>query len=480
MNSTIVNNQSLPFENPHPELRAIKYTVYVFIFVFSVTGNTLVILTVILFQRLKTVPNIFIANLAACDLVTTISSIPFDLPAEELGYWPYGEFMCKILWPLATFSSTSAVFTLLAISADRYGALLHPLNFRYKITRRKCVFVICFVYFLAAVVVLPYLVFLKLFPPEKPGLMPQCGEDWPEMGLRKSYTVFLFVIQYGIPLIAMSYIYVRLGCLLQQNTRHAREMSLENKPLQPPHRKISQLSTNSGSSAASQYRSSLQRRKEQNDRTVKMFFVIVLIFVIFMLPNQILWLLYDFGNSQELNDHIDLVAFICRAFTYTNSVLNATVYGACNISFRRAFKAIMYCKCGRNHQREMMRSQTMSQGRMSDINYNRAAIYRSPTRPNSPKRGCTSPYRKPELSDSIEGSSRSADSTPTVLAACNGTKRPVHHDCVSPKKTALKTDSRTAEKDPIQDSNATSKEKMVNINNNVQIFTFDESKETKL
>lgn len=483
MNSTRESNESSLLMAADTELRAAKFTVYVIIFLFSLTGNTLVILSVILFKRLKTVPNIFIANLAACDLVTTVSSIPFDLPAEELGYWPYGAFMCKILWPLATFSTTSAVFTLLAISADRYGALLHPLNFRYKITRRKCSFVMCFVYFLAATAVSPYLVFLKLFPPEEPGLMPQCGEDWPELRLRKSYTVFLFVIQYGIPLVIMCYIYIRLGCLLQQNTRKASAMSLEKKPLQSPHRKISQFSTNSGSSLRNR-QSSMQRRKEQNDKTVKMFLVIVMIFLVFMLPNQILWILYDFGNSQGLNDHINLIAFVCRAFTYTNSVLNALVYGAWNNNFRRAFKAIIHCKCGRKHQRELMRSQTMTHGRVvSEIN-SRTATNRSPSKLSSPKR--TNAYRKPDSFDTNECSSNS-DNT-SALPVCNGqsTGTPKNGNVSPEMKTARINDYNTLEKtNSVQagkdfvNSNS-NKEKNFNINNNIQIFTFDRSRESTL
>ncbi|XP_020892976.1 neuropeptide FF receptor 1 [Exaiptasia diaphana] len=460
------------------ELRVIKFIIYLLICLFSVTGNTLVILSVIFFKRLKTVPNIFIANLAACDLVTTLSSIPFDLPAEELGYWPYGEAMCKILWPLATFTTTSAAFTLVSISADRYGALCHPLNFRYKITRRKCAFVMGFVYFLAALAVSPYLVFLRLFPPDGPDGLPQCGEDWPELQLRKSYTVFLFAIQYGIPLVIMTYIYFRLGCLLQKNTRKAGEMSSKKNP---PQRKISQYSTTSGSSQCS-----LQRRKEQNDKTVKMFFVIVMIFLVFMLPNQILWILYDFGNSQELFDHIDLVAFVCRAFTYTNSVLNALVYGACNISFRRAFKAIIRCKCGKSHQREDMRSRSIKKGRFSEMNSTRTRS--PPIARDSPKRTCNTRFKKTDSCESIEGSFNS-DTNPTSpgnslnkyyktdLNGSISTKRLIKHDDRDYKSMREK---KTNSVDNKGQCNGIAKEKYVNINNNIQIFTFEDSKETKL
>ncbi|EDO42556.1 predicted protein, partial [Nematostella vectensis] len=282
--------------------------VYLLILLCSASGNTLVILSVVLFRRMKTVPNMFIANLAACDFVTTVSSIPFDLAADELGYWPYGAIMCKLLWPLATFTTVAAVLTLLAISVDRYIALLYPLNIKYRITKRRFYIIMVIVYVVSAWAILPYMIFQEYQPGDGAGTLPQCGEEWPDFSYRKAYTVFLFCLQYGVPLPLMIFIYTKLGMSTDSRTR------------------------------------SLNKRRQQNSKTVKMFLLIVTIFLLFMLPNQILWLLFDFGNSEYLLAHLDLIAFTCRAFTYTNSVLNAAIYGACNGSFRNAFACTLKCK----------------------------------------------------------------------------------------------------------------------------------------
>ncbi|XP_031561128.1 QRFP-like peptide receptor [Actinia tenebrosa] len=412
MNSSVIiaisseENSNITVSIVDDELHIIKMSVYLPIMFFSITGNTLVILSVLLFQRLKTVPNIFIANLAACDFITTISSIPFDLASEELGYWPYGGFMCKVLWPLATFSTTAAVFTLLSISGDRYGALLHPLNFGNKITKKKCFVIIFLGYVLAALAVVPYTVFLKYYP--KPEYAPQCGEEWPSLKYRKAYTVFLFSIQYAIPLPIMTYIYIRLGLLLYNSTRVANKLSGEKMPLSSAQnmKTTSEISNNSFSSSniVNRRQMSIQRRKEQNEKTVKMFLLIVAIFLIFMLPNQILWILYDFGDPELLSSHIDLVAFVCRAFTYTNSVLNVVIYGACNGSFRMAFKSILRCRCGKRHQRDLKRSLTVFQGRHN------AGNNRRHPKENYQQKNKTVSYRKTEWS-TAEGTSNSFDET---------------------------------------------------------------------
>lgn len=428
MSSDENSNITVGFVN---ELRIIKMSVYLLIMFFSITGNTLVILSVLLFQRLKTVPNIFIANLAACDFVTTVSSIPFDLAYEELGYWPYGGLMCKALWPLATFSTTAAVFTLISISGDRYGALLHPLNFGNKITKKKCFVIIFLGYVFSAVAVVPYMVFLKYYP--KPEYAPQCGEEWPSFKYRKAYTVFLFSIQYAIPLPIMTYIYIRLGLLLYNSTRIANKLSGEKTPLSSAahNRKISQISNNSFSSSNMNRRQkSIQRRKEQNEKTVKMFLLIVAIFLIFMLPNQILWILYDFGDPELLSTHIDLVAFICRAFTYTNSVLNAVIYGACNGSFRMAFKSILKCRCGKRHQRDLKRSMTMIQGRPIAANNRRKT-----QAGNYQERNKSAWYRKTEWSETVEGTSNSFEETfQAQLQISDSTKNTENSTPQSPMK----------------------------------------------
>lgn len=327
------------------ELRIVKFCVFVLIFVFSFGGNTVVILSVALFQRMKTVPNMFIANLAICDLITTITSIPFDLIQDEFKYFPFGSVTCKSLWPLATVSNNSACFTLLAISLDRYFAIIHPLNFNYRLTRRRCLFTIVLIHFLSVIAVLPYIINLNYNKETR-----VCGEEWSKIIYRKLYTIFLFLIQYGIPLVIMSGVYLKLGSVLFKSQKEVSKLCCENAP-------ASQQNGHCKTIMKEQFNKntdSLQRRRLQSRKTVKMFLLIVIIFLIFMQPNQLFWLWVDFGSPGEFN--FNLVSFICRAFTYTNSVLNPVIYGICNTAFREAFAAILRCRCAARHERDSKRT----------------------------------------------------------------------------------------------------------------------------
>lgn len=336
------------------DLSVARYLVFGPIFLFSVAGNTLVIMTVLLLRKMKTVPMIFIANLAACDLTTTISSIAFDLPEKELNYWPYGAALCKIIYPLATLSTNAAAFTLVAISIDRYSAIVCPLNLRFRITSGKCYKMIFTIYCVALSAVVPYAVVLT-YGNEEAG-KPSCDENWWDPRAAKIYTVVLFLLQYGIPLVVMSIAYVAIGFKLFKNTGKAAALTSGYNGTKPRRRMslIPRKRTHQNTSSASN--ASLQKRRRQNLKTARMFLFVVAIFLIFMMPHQLLWLSYDYlSDTTTFIENKDVIAFICGAFTYANSVLNVIVYGVCNGNFRRGCLSIIKCHCSKASQRSLER-----------------------------------------------------------------------------------------------------------------------------
>ena len=63
----------------------------------SVGGNLLVIVTVVTIDRMKSVINYFILNLACADILIALFCIPTTLVVNVLlQHWPFGEELCKI------------------------------------------------------------------------------------------------------------------------------------------------------------------------------------------------------------------------------------------------------------------------------------------------------------------------------------------------------------------------------------------------
>lgn len=96
-----------------------KLVCYVVIFIVGVVGNTLVCLVVCGERKMKNVTNYFIVNLAAADLSVLLICIPFDFGEQVTAKWPYGAFLCRLIYPLQTMASIASVFTLVAISLNR-------------------------------------------------------------------------------------------------------------------------------------------------------------------------------------------------------------------------------------------------------------------------------------------------------------------------------------------------------------------------
>ena len=329
------NKEALPF-------KVFKITVYSVILLLCLLGNTLVMIVICKTKRMRIPSNLLILNLAVCDLITPLASIPFDLALEEKGYiWPFGRVLCKTLWPLATLSTISASLTLAIISLDRYRVIMHP--FKQRLSSRQVKYSIAMMHLVALLFVLPYIYYLDLVGEESTKF---CEETWPLFSYRQVYTLVLFIGQYGIPLAFMSVMYTMTLCNLrasasifekvqQRPSRVAVDGNLNNRKMEISpdfQRKASRVTLG-------QRHNTLVGKAGQNIRATKMFVTVVIVFATCRLPNEIFWLWSDFGNGQD-QDHSPIVGIICRMFTYTNSIFNPVIYWMFSRDFKRGFKRI--------------------------------------------------------------------------------------------------------------------------------------------
>ena len=206
--------------------------------------------------------------------------------------------------------STSSALTLAMICHDRYRAVVHPFKAR-RMTKthiKHCIFAI---HFTSCTFVIPYVVVLDLKG-------DQCDEHWPSpvTSYRKAYTLILFLVQYGIPLTVMVTLHSLALTALCGQSKQLREGSTYSNT----------------SESIMQFRIAA-RKKMQNIHITKMFVTVVMVFALSMFPNQVLWLWVDFGNGGE-NEYFVIISAVCRLFTYSNSVLNAIIYGFYNRELR--------------------------------------------------------------------------------------------------------------------------------------------------
>lgn len=347
-NGTLTNSSAVSLDSAVESLE-FKYTKVTFYFVilFCATfGNAMVVYVICTSKRMRSASHLLIMNLAVCDFFTPLISIPFDFALEENDYvWFYGDFMCKILYPAATFSTTASSLTLAAISLDRYRLLMHP--FKKKLSTNQIRGIIIGIYIFCGAVVSPYTYFLNVDD-------VSCGEKWPKHLYRQIYTMTLFLFQYAIPLAFMTVMYTLAIRNLYATSGKVRHCSIHSNTR--PHVYNDQQSTQSfvdSETSARQTRrgliktklaNMLQKRSSSMDenpnvKATKMFMAVVVVFAVFMFPNQVLWLWVDFGSGSEQPNYTQS-AIICWLFTYTNSVVNPIIFAIFSKDFRVGFKGV--------------------------------------------------------------------------------------------------------------------------------------------
>ena len=85
------------------------------------------------------------------------------------------------------------------------------------------------------------------------------------------------------------------------------------------------------------------RRLEHNTKIVKMLLSVVLLYAICLLPNQVVWLWYEFGAGQTW-PHINELLVFGSLMVYINSSVNPLLYAGMNTEFRKGFARILRCQ----------------------------------------------------------------------------------------------------------------------------------------
>ena len=212
LNCSAIYNVSLPSncttsppsedDSEPPELATLRLFAYVVIFVLGVGGNLLVILT-IRRPHMKTVTNVFITNLAVADFMVCLLNVPMVTTLGHLGYWPFGEFMCKLLSSFQGVSLSASVGTLIVVAADRFKMVV--LYRRPKTQLHYAYMYVALIWISSTALPFPLLLFSHII--QDSNGKDLCVEIWPDTSSRKVYTLLVATLLYFIPLGAISLLY---------------------------------------------------------------------------------------------------------------------------------------------------------------------------------------------------------------------------------------------------------------------------------
>ncbi|CAD6233774.1 GSCOCG00007270001-RA-CDS [Cotesia congregata] len=299
-------------------MTAVYCVAYMLVFSIGLVGNSFVIAVVYRSPRMRTVTNFFIVNLAVADVLVIVFCLPATLVGNILVPWVLGRFMCKTVSYIQGVSVAASVYSLVAVSLDRFLAIWWPM--KCQITKRRARMIIVVIWFIALTATSPWLLFFDLIKYGDDPEMRFCVERWPRP---QDGTLFFLIgnllLCYVLPMILISLCYILIWIKVWR-----RNIPTDTKDAQ------------------------MERIQQKSKvKVVKMLVVVVILFVLSWLPLYVIFARIKLGGEQaEWEEEVQMIATpIAQWLGSSNSCINPILYAFFNKKYRRGFMAIL--KSGR-------------------------------------------------------------------------------------------------------------------------------------
>ncbi|CAG5076133.1 Similar to SIFaR: Neuropeptide SIFamide receptor (Drosophila melanogaster) [Cotesia congregata] len=237
---------------------------------------------------------------------------------KNLTAWVLGRFMCKTVSYIQGVSVAASVYSLVAVSLDRFLAIWWPM--KCQITKRRARMIIVVIWFIALTATSPWLLFFDLIKYGDDPEMRFCVERWPRP---QDGTLFFLIgnllLCYVLPMILISLCYILIWIKVWR-----RNIPTDTKDAQ------------------------MERIQQKSKvKVVKMLVVVVILFVLSWLPLYVIFARIKLGGEQaEWEEEVQMIATpIAQWLGSSNSCINPILYAFFNKKYRRGFMAIL--KSGR-------------------------------------------------------------------------------------------------------------------------------------
>ncbi|KAM3592004.1 uncharacterized protein V6R79_011217 [Siganus canaliculatus] len=279
---------------------------FTLIFVLGIVGNALVLAVVLRNGQLKTKStNLFILSLGVADLSFIVFCVPVQATVYTLDQWLFGPVVCKVVHFIIFLTMHASIFTLAAVSLDRYLAICYPLRSRELRTPSRAVASVACVWTLALVFSAPYLSYYAQVELSGTAVCLPAWEPWPRLIM----DMITFVFGYLVPVLVLGVTYARTVRCLWTSVDPVKDVS---------------------------------ESRRAKRRVTKLVVLVAALFCLCWLPHHLVVLCMWFGHF-PLNRTTYVLRVLSHLLAYANSCLNPVVYALVSTHFRKGFGKVFGC-----------------------------------------------------------------------------------------------------------------------------------------
>uniref|UniRef100_A0A3B3HHE3 Muscarinic acetylcholine receptor n=1 Tax=Oryzias latipes TaxID=8090 RepID=A0A3B3HHE3_ORYLA len=320
--------------------------------VVTVLGNLLVILSIKVNSRLRTVNNYFLLSLAAADLIVGLLSMNLYTLYRVRGQWPLGAALCDTWLVLDYAVSSASVMNLLLISLDRYLCMTRLQSYSAWRTRKMAGLMIGAAWVLSFVLWAPAILCWQSAGSRR--VVPE-GHCYIQLLVSPAVTLGTSLPSFYLPALTMIVLYGRLSA-----ASHARLSALQVEratPSTPSYfhqdfllKRHSSVTSDQADGPVTLDATNLtpiccQEKTstggpQRERRVTKTILAILLAFILTWTPYNIMAVVAAFCHICIPDVVWSLGYWLC----YVNSAINPGCYALCNTTFRRTFCSLLHCR----------------------------------------------------------------------------------------------------------------------------------------
>ncbi|XP_070494290.1 cardioacceleratory peptide receptor-like [Chironomus tepperi] len=299
-----------------------QFTVLWILFAVIVLGNSAVLVTLYLNKR-KSRMNFFIKQLAIADLCVGLLNVMVDIIWRFTVTWEAGNLACKFIKFMQALVTYASTYVLVALSIDRYDAITHPMNFSNCWKRAKLL--VIFAWFFSGLFSIP------LFILYEETVIQGVTQCWIELGDSWRWQLYMTLVAtslFFIPAIIITLCYaIIVKTIWDKGTYKVPKKDRKSR------NRLSCDEDDRGSRRASS-RGIIPRAKV---KTIKMTFVIVIVFIACWSPYIVFDLLQVFDQIPKTQSNIAVATFI-QSLAPLNSAANPLIYCLFSTQVMRTLK----------------------------------------------------------------------------------------------------------------------------------------------